>query len=112
MPPSYVFTSSDFVALAGRVPEAIPQVVLDRLDKMSMLFIGHGLWDVSVETLVRALKSARSDWMSWAVQWPPGSAHQAYWKAIGVQVVYVLQERFSVEMDRFYEAERGISLRT
>lgn len=103
LPPSYVFTSRDFVELAGRVPEAIPQVLLDRLGDMGMLFIGHGLGDVSIEGLVRVLKGRRPDWMSWAVQWPPNPARQTYWKAIGVRIVHLLQERFIVELDQRLE---------
>jgi len=103
LPPSYVFTHRDFVDLAGRVPDVIPQVLLNRLQQTSLLFIGHGLNDDSVESLMRHLNSSRCNSRSWAIQHLRHPAHQAYWAEINVDIIYMLQEKFIIELDRELE---------
>lgn len=91
-----MFTQRDFVELAGRITDVLPSVILDRLDRSTRLFLGHGLADDSIESLVRELNHRRANTpsttvqanrRSWAVQLMPNPTNKIYWHELGVEIV-------------------------
>lgn len=100
LPIAYVFTHRDFVELAGRAPTAIPRVIFDRLAERSLLFLGSGLGDDSIESIVRGMRAADPNKLSWAVQWPIRPEKSIYWQQIGVSMVGIRLEKFMLELNR------------
>ena len=86
LPISYAFMHRDFVELAGKMHSALPQVILDLLQGRSLLFLGSGLGDDSIESLVRAVQSADPKKLSWAVQWRSRPEKRLYWNTLGVEL--------------------------
>ena len=100
LPVSYAFTHRDFVELAGRIPDAIPRVILDRLAERSLLFLGSGLGDDSIESLVRTMHDQDPKKLSWAIQWQPRPEKRLYWRELGVQIVDITLANFMLELNR------------
>jgi len=107
LPTSYVFTHRDFVELGGKMPGAIPQVILDRLAERSLLFLGSGLGDDSIEAVVREMHRADPRKLSWAIQLQPRPEKRLYWGELGVQIVDIPQERFILELNDQLESLTG-----
>lgn len=108
LPPSYVFTHRDFVELGGKMPGAIPQIILDRLAERSLLFLGSGLGNDSIEALVREMHRGDPRKLSWAIQSQPQAGKRLYWGELGVQIVDIKQERFIMELNDELESLRGL----
>jgi hypothetical protein len=104
LPVSYVFTHRDFVELAGRMPDALPQVILDRLAERSLLFLGSGLGDDTIESLVRRMNSLDPKKMSWAIQFQPRPEKRLYWRHLGVKIVDITLQHFMLELAKRVEA--------
>jgi len=100
LPISYAFMHRDFVELAGRIPRAIPEVILDRLAAMSLLFLGSGLGDDSIESLVRERQQAGA---SWAIQLGARKEMRLYWQQLGVELINTPLEIFVRELNRRFE---------
>jgi hypothetical protein len=98
LPLTYAFTRGDFMQATRRLPAALPRAVLDRLATSSLLFLGHGLADDSVEALVRELRGRNPRMRSWAIQRHPRPGWPGYWKEIGVDIVDIQLEHFVVKM--------------
>ncbi len=67
----------------------------DRLRASRLLFLGHGLADDSVESLVREIRGPAR---SWAIQRDPSPGWRAYWAAIGIDILDVELPRFVKEL--------------
>jgi hypothetical protein len=100
---TYAFTRGDFMQATRRLPAALPRVVLDRLTGSSLLFLGHGLADDSVEALVRELHRRNPGMRSWAIQRRPRPGWPLYWREIGVDIVDILLEAFVLKMHQQLE---------
>jgi hypothetical protein len=107
LPISYSFMHRDFVELAGRLQSVLPQVILDLLEGRSLLFLGSGLGDDSIESLVRIMKSADSNALSWAIQKRVSPERRLYWSALGVEIVVTRLERFMVALNREFNTLAG-----
>jgi hypothetical protein len=108
LPTSYVFTHRDFVELGGKMPGAIPQVILDRLAERSLLFLGSGLNDDSIEAVVREMHRAEPRKLSWAIQYRPRPEKRLYWGELGVQIIDIPQERFMLELNHRLETMTAV----
>ena len=103
LPVSYAFTRGDFMQATRRLPAALPRAVLDRLTGSSLLFLGHGLADDSVEALARELHRRNPGMRSWAIQRFPRPGWRLYWGEIGVDIVDIQLARFALEMHQQLE---------
>lgn len=81
---TFVVAGSDFEELSTRLPYVLPQVVWDALKKRSILFLGHGLREPDVRSLVRRRKREGAP-PSWAVHL--GKADVPYLQAIGIKLI-------------------------
>lgn len=100
MPVSYVYMQRDFVQLAGRVPDALPWVVRERMAEDSFLFLGSGLGDDSLDALVREIHAGDSRKRSWAVMLGPRPETPPYWQQLGVDVIDTSLEVFVQDLSR------------
>jgi hypothetical protein len=107
LPESYAFMHRDFVELAGRLQSVLPYVVQDRLEDCSLLFLGSGLGNDSIESLVRDVHAADAKKISWSVQWQSRPEARLYWKALGVNVIDVQLDRFMVDLNAAFTALAG-----
>jgi hypothetical protein len=107
LPISYAFMHRDFVELAGRLQNVLPQVILDMLESRSLLFLGSGLGDDSIESLVRMMRSADPKRLSWAVQWQSRPEKRIYWRALGVEIIDIRLEQFMPGLNRTLKAVAG-----
>jgi SIR2-like domain len=107
---TYAFTQGDFMQATRRLPAALPRAVLDRLTGSSLLFLGHGLADDSVEALVRELHRRNPRMRSWAIQRTPRPGWPLYWREIGVDIVDILLESFVLKMHQQLEELPAIGL--
>ena len=107
LPVSYGFMQRDFVELAGKLPGALPQVILDLLQERSLLFLGSGLGDDSIESLVRAAQASDPKKLSWAVQWRSRPEWRIYWKALGVEIVDIRLQQFMLGLDKAFNDLTG-----
>jgi SIR2-like domain len=107
LPISYALMHRDFVELAGRLHSTLPQVILDLLQGRSLLFLGSGLGDDSIESLVRAVQSADLKKLSWAVQWRSSPERQLYWRALGVEIINIRLEQFMLGLNKAFNALAG-----
>jgi hypothetical protein len=103
LPVSYAFTRFDFVHAVRHLPDAVPATIMRRIADSSLLFLGHGLRDESVEALVRGLPACRKI-PSWAVQLDVSAGFKSYWNGLDVQVLDVPLERFIPELHERIEA--------
>lgn len=108
LPVTYAFTRGDFIEATRRLPAALPRVVLDRLTGSSLLFLGHGLANDSVEALARELHRRNPGVRSWAIQRLPRPGWPLYWREIGVDIVDIWLSRFVLEMHQQLEDLPGI----
>ena len=108
-PVNFAFTHRDFVDLAGRIPGIVPSTLLERLDRSTLLFLGHGLGlgDDSVESLIRELNSRRPRRRTLAVQLKPDSTLKSYWQELGVQIFDLYIEQVILELNRLVERLPG-----
>lgn len=83
-PENFVVASSDFEELSTRLPNVLPQVIWDSVRKRSMVFIGHGLREPDVRSLIRRRKFAGAP-TSWALQIVRSDTE--YWRAVGIDVI-------------------------
>jgi hypothetical protein len=100
LPVTYAFTRDDFMQTTRRLPMALPEAVLDRLGDSSLLFLGHGLANDSVEALARELHRRNPRVRSWAIQRPVQPGWPLYWSQIGVDIVDMRLSRFVQEMHK------------
>jgi hypothetical protein len=85
--PESVLLARRLERLAGRLPEALPAVLRSAIQDNSLLFLGHGLIELDVETLVR-YSSPAGVLKSWAVHRPGEMADRIdYWENCGLQLV-------------------------
>jgi SIR2-like domain len=84
LPTSFVVASSDFEELSTRLPDVLPQVVWDALKTRSLLFLGHGLREPDVRSLIRRRNREHAP-NSWAVQRHP--TDRRFWKAQGIELI-------------------------
>jgi hypothetical protein len=110
LPISYVFTHRDFVELAGRIRAAIPRVILEGLAERSLLFLGSGLGDDSIESVVRDIHAASPKTLSWAVQWRPRPEKRIYWQELGVRIVDITLEYFMLMLNQRLESTQSTGL--
>jgi hypothetical protein len=103
LPVCYAFTRGDFMQATRRLPAALPRAVLDRLTGSSLLFLGHGLADDSVEALARELRRRNPGMRSWAIQRLARPGWPLYWREIGVDIVDIQLARFALEMHQQLE---------
>lgn len=81
---TFVVASSDFEELSTRLPDVLPQVIWDALRKRSVLFMGHGLREPDVRSLIRHRhRQGAPD--SWALQLK--KTDEAYWRIAGIVVM-------------------------
>ena len=83
-PATFAVASSDFEQLAVRLPDVLPQIVWNALKTRSLLFLGHGLGEPDVKSLLRRRKRDHAP-DSWAVQRSP--ADSWFWQANGVKLI-------------------------
>jgi hypothetical protein len=100
LPTSYAFTHRDFVELAGRIPEALPHVVFERITERSLLFLGSGLGDDTIESLVRGVRARSSARRSHAVCWWVGPEKKLYWGELGVDIFNIPLQVFMPELNK------------
>jgi hypothetical protein len=86
LPETFVVASSDFEELSTRLPDVLPQVVWDALKKRSVLFLGHGLAEPDVRSLIRRRKDVGAP-PSWAVQKKVDKADAPYLRRGGVEPI-------------------------
>ena len=103
LPVTYALTRGDFIQATRRLPTALPRAILDRLAGSSLLFLGHGLADDSVEALVRELHRRNPGMRSWAIQRLARPGWPLYWREIGVDIVDIWLSRFVLEMHQQLE---------
>ena len=107
LPVSYAFMHRDFVELAGRLDGVLPSAVLDRLRDHSLLFLGSGLGDDSIESLVRWMHDANPTKVSWAVQLKSRPEVRSYWKALGLEIHEIELERFMLHLNGAFTGLAG-----
>jgi SIR2-like domain len=81
---TFVVASSDFEELSTRIPDVVPQVVWEALLTRAMLFLGHGLREPDVRSLIRRRHREHAP-TSWALQLP--KADTKFWRAAGVELI-------------------------
>lgn len=107
LPISYAFMHRDFVELAGRLQSVLPYVILDLLHDRSLLFLGSGLGDDSIESLVRTIHAGDPRTRSWAIQRRARQGRRQYWRALGVDIIDVELEQFMLGLDKAFHALAG-----
>jgi hypothetical protein len=107
LPVSYAFMHRDFVELAGRLDAVLPYAVLDRLRDHSVLFLGSGLGDETIESLVRWMRGADPTKLSWAVQLGSRPELRSYWKALGLEILEIELQRFMVRLNGAFNQLAG-----
>jgi hypothetical protein len=107
LPVSYAFMHRDFIELAGRLDAVLPYAVLDRLRDHSVLFLGSGLGDDSIESLVRWSHDADPTKLSWAVQLGSRPEMRAYWRALGLDILEIELQRFMVGLNGAFSRLAG-----
>lgn len=103
LPVTYAFTRGDSIQATRRLPAALPRAVVDRLTGSSLLFLGHGLADDSVEALARELHRRNPSVRSWAIQRLARPGWPLYWREIGVDIVDIWLSRFVLKMHKQLE---------
>lgn len=83
-PESFVVASSDFEELSTRLPDVLPQVVWDALRTRSLLFLGHGLREPDVRSIIRRRRREAAP-NSWAVLL--GKTDSSYWQVAGIELI-------------------------
>jgi hypothetical protein len=68
IPYSVCVARGDFERLAARLPGCIPAGVRARIEGRSLLCLGHGLYELDIDTLIRHVQSGQPPRLSWAVQ--------------------------------------------
>jgi hypothetical protein len=104
LPVTYPLTYGDFMEVTRRLPEALPRAVMDRLAQSSLLFLGHGLADDSVEALARELHQRDGRPRSWAIQRWVRPGWPLYWSGLDVDILDIRLSRFFLEADQQLEA--------
>ncbi len=112
LPISYAFMHRDFVELAGRLQSALPEVILDLLRDRSLLFLGSGLGDDSIESIVRAAHSADPKKLSWAVQWKARPEKHLYWSALNLEIIDIRLEQFTLGLNNAFNTLAGAKSQT
>lgn len=81
---TFVVASSDFEELSTRLPDVLPEVVWRAIKDRSILFLGHGLREPDVRSLMRR-RNRESPPNSWAVLL--GKTDVPYWQAGGIKLI-------------------------
>lgn len=81
----YVSTTVDYFQLAARIPDVLPAVMWRRLRDCPLLFLGHGLSEPDVESLVRHAHREQRGVRSWAVVLNKTGID--YWRQCGVDII-------------------------
>jgi hypothetical protein len=69
-----------------------------------MLFLGSGLGDDSIESVVRQMRFRNPQNLSWAIQWKPSPESRVYWRQLGLQIVDITLQKFMLELNRRLQA--------
>jgi hypothetical protein len=86
IPECYSTTRLDYWDLASRIPGVLPAAVRDRLQETPLLFLGHGLKEADVESLIRFAHRNHPGPRSWAVVLKQLNEYQ-YWRQCGVELL-------------------------
>jgi hypothetical protein len=114
IPHSVCIAPNDFARLAARLPACLPAGVRSRLETRSLLCLGHGLYELDVEQLIRHVHSL-SRRVSWAVQKVPLEyqedfiARRDYWNPVGLELVEQDLTQFTTEFAAALRASRPVS---
>lgn len=83
---SVAISPMDFAVSAGRLPTALPAVVLDTLRSRSLLVLGSSLEPVHVQRLIRWSTEGTCTTKTWAIQNKVTQDAQRYWAAARVSL--------------------------
>ncbi|NRF65783.1 SIR2 family protein [Aquincola sp. S2] len=97
---SYVTTMMDYIDLAARIPEGLPAVLRRTLEAHPLLFLGHGLVESDVESVLRFAHQDHRGMRSWAVVKGKPPERVAYWSQCGVQIVDQPVNLYTAELHR------------
>lgn len=97
-PEPFVVASSDFEELSTRLGDVLPQLVWDALKTRPILFLGHGLGEPDVRSLIRR-RGPKVAPKSWALQLDP--VDKQYWRALGIELI---DADLNVYLDRLESA--------
>jgi hypothetical protein len=95
---SFATTRLDYLALAARIPEALPDFLRRTLTSRPLLFLGHGLAAQDVESLVRYAHREHPGPRSWSVAFKKDSIE--YWRQYGVEILSLPVNLYVVELRR------------
>jgi hypothetical protein len=106
LPITYAFMHRDFIELAGKIPDAVPRVILDQLTRKSLLFLGSGLGDDSIESLVRSKRmgNPQHKLVDWAILIKPRRETRMYWRQLGVEITDTTLQAFMRELHKRVDA--------
>lgn len=95
---SYASTRLDYLELAARIPTVLPAFLQHALTANPLLFLGHGLKALDIESLVRYAHRNRPGPRSWAVVLGGGGIE--YWRQLGVEILQYDVNAYVAELRR------------
>jgi hypothetical protein len=94
-PESVLIAAGHFERLAARIPDALPAYLRAALQEKSLLFLGHGLAEPDVHTLIKYSAQQDRTIKSWAIQLAPPDPERLHawqerakdWRGWGLELV-------------------------